>query len=154
MEKKSDGTVISFTKARNARIEELRRKYERVLFKQVLGAYAVAEGTGLKAIELVDLSLDGLSFQLPAHSKNLDAVETGKELVFRLYFTQDSYLPVGVKIMNRRDCIENGQTFVRFGCAIDTSLQSYETYKTFVTFLGKYAETCHQDAGDLKFFFF
>ena len=61
---------------------------------------------------------------------------------------------VTVKITNERNCVEEGQKYVRFGCVVDSNSQSYETYKLFVMFLSKYAETAQQDKGDLKFFFF
>ncbi len=149
-----EGQVINFDEARKARIEERRRKYERVLFKHVLGAYGVAEGEGLKAVELVDLSTEGLSFQLPHGSKNLGAVKAGHEMVFRIYFSEQSYIPIGVKIQNQRPYIEEGCAYERFGCAVDKTMQSYETYRLFVEFLRKYAETAHQDSGDMKIFFF
>lgn len=149
-----DGQVISFNKVREARIEEKRRKYERVLFKHILGVYCVAEGVGLKAVELVDVSPEGLSFQLPIHSKNLDVLAPGQDVVFRFYFSQDTFIPVVLRVQNERQCIEEGQKYVRFGCTVDTSSKSYETYKLFVMFLSKYAETSQQDKGDLKFFFF
>lgn len=146
--------VIDFGSARKAKIEERRRRYERVLFQKVLGAYVVAEGEGLKAVELVDLSLDGLSFQLPISSKNLEGITQGQEVIFRFYFSEDSYIPVGVKVMNQRPCLENGQKYVRFGCAIDTTMKSYGTYRSFVEFLSNYAEAAQQDTGDLKLFYF
>lgn len=149
-----EGRVISFNKAREAKIEERRRKYERILFKHILGVYCVAEGKGLKAVELVDVSAEGMSFQLPQDSKNLEGMSAGAELTFRFYFSQDTYIPVVVKLVNSRSCIENGQKYVRFGCEVDKRPQSYEAYKLFVTFLSKYAETSHVDTGDLKFFFF
>jgi hypothetical protein len=149
-----EGQIINFTKAREAKIEERRRRYERILFRHILGVYCVAEGKGLKAVELVDISESGLSFQLPIHSKNLDSMAPGNEIVFRFYFSQDTFIPVVVKIQNERHCIEDGQKFIRFGCVVDATSQSYETYKLFVMFLQKYAETSQQDKGDLKFFFF
>ena len=150
----NSGQVINFTKARDAKIEEKRRKYERILFKHILGVYCVAEGQGLKAVELVDVSTEGLSFQLPVNSKNLDVLTPGQDVTFRFYFSQETFIPVAVRVQNERACIEEGQKYVRFGCTVDTSSQSYETYKLFVMFLSKYAETSQQDKGDLKFFFF
>lgn len=150
----NQGQVISFTKAREAKIEEKRRRYERILFKHILGVYCVAEGQGLKAVELVDVSSEGLSFQLPVNSKNLEILSPGKDITFRFYFSQDTYIPVCVKVQNERSCIEEGQKYIRFGCFVDTASQSYETYKLFVMFLSKYAESSQQDKGDLKFFFF
>lgn len=154
MKNDSQGQVISFSKAREAKIEEKRRRYERILFKHILGVYCVAEGHGLKAVELVDVSADGLSFQLPVNSKNLESLAPGNELTFRFYFSQDTFVPIIVKVMNERSCVEDGQKYVRFGCVVDSSAQSYETYKSFVVFLSKYAEAAQQDKGDLKFFFF
>ncbi|MGE4232488.1 MAG: PilZ domain-containing protein [Bacteriovoracia bacterium] len=151
---KQKGEIINFVKIREEKVEERRRRYERVFFKHILGAYAVAEGEGLKAIELVDLSLEGLSFQVPQDSKNAAYVEVGKTYMLRLYFSEDSFIPVQVKIQNKRSCIENGNQFIRFGCLVDQELHSYETYKYFVQFLGSYAENSHQDKGDLKIFFF
>lgn len=154
MAKDQDGRVISFNKVREAKIEEKRRKYERVLFKNILGVYCVAEGQGLKAVELVNVSQEGLSFQLPHQSKNLENLKVGAELTFRFYFSQETYIPVHVKIQHEKDCLENGNKYFRFGCAVDQSSKSYEAYKLFVMFLSKYAETANQDKGDLKFFFF
>ncbi|MBI3555327.1 MAG: PilZ domain-containing protein [Deltaproteobacteria bacterium] len=148
------GRVINFTAAREAKIEEKRRRYERILFKHILGVYCVAEGKGLKAVELVDVSTDGLSFQLPVNSKNLDVLAPGQDVTFRFYFSQETFIPVSVRVQNERNCIEEGQKFIRFGCTVDTASQSYETYKLFVMFLSKYAESSQQDKGDLKFFFF
>jgi hypothetical protein len=150
----NEGKVINFSKVREAKIEERRRKYERVLFKHLLGVYCVAEGEGLKAVELVDVSEEGLSFQLPEHSKNLESINVNSEFTFRFYFSQDSYLPVVAKVQNQRNCVENGQKYIRFGCTIDKKSKSYEAYKHFVLFLSMYAETSQQDKGDLKFFFF
>ncbi|MEW6056374.1 MAG: PilZ domain-containing protein [Bdellovibrionota bacterium] len=150
----TEGRVINFSKAREAKIEERRRKYERILFKHILGVYCVAEGKGLQAVELVDVSEEGLSFQLPHNSKSLENIEANTPVTFRFYFSQETFLPITVKIQHGRDCIENGQKYVRFGTQVDTTSQSYETYKLFVMFLSKYAETSQQDTGDLKFFFF
>lgn len=125
-----------------------------MLFRNILGVYCVAEGTGLKAVELVDVSEAGLSFQLPQDSKNLKNIGVGSDFSFRFYFSQDSYLAILVKIQNQRPCIEDGQRFIRFGCAVDTTSRSYEAYRLFVAFLAKYAETSQQDKGDLKFVFF
>ncbi len=148
------GKVISFTKARKEHVEEKRRKYERILFKQILGAYCLIENEGLKAIELVDLSNEGLSFQLPLNSKNLTSIKEGKVITLRLYFSEQTYLPVVLKIENKRPCIENGQQFQRFGCSISKDTQSFAAYHSFVTFLAQYAEASHQDGGEHKVHYF
>ena len=149
-----EGTVINFMKAREAQLEERRRKYNRVLFKHILGAYCAIEGEGLKAVELVDVSSEGLSFQLPADSKNLATIQSKKEFTFRLYFSEDTFIPVHAKVQNTRECLEDGNRYLRFGCSVNTKLQSYETFHFFVSFLSSYIETSHQDKGDQKVSFF
>jgi hypothetical protein len=149
-----DGRVISLDAAREAKIEERRRKYQRVLFKNILGVYCVAEGKGLKAVELVDVSADGLSFQLPLESKNLESLAVGSSFSFRFYFSQDTFIPIEVRIQNQRACIEEGNKYIRFGCTLNTESKTYEAYKYFVLFLTKYAETSTVDKGDMKFLFF
>lgn len=150
----TDGKVIDFNEIRQAKIEEKRRKYERVVFKNVLGAYCAAEGDALKAVELVDLSTTGMSFQLPSTSKNLDSVKLKKEYVFRMYFSEDTYVPIHVVVQNKRPCVENGGTYYRFGCTVDTTTKGYETYSMFVQFLQKYAETAQQDNNKTRRIFF
>lgn len=155
----TDREVIDFGKAKKALLEERRRKNERVLFKHILGAYCVIEGEKqqaleLKAVELIDISIDGLSFQLPQDSKNLKPLRSQRELTMRLYFSRDSYLPVALKVVHERNAIEDGKSFIRFGCQVEKKLKCYDAYKTFVEFLSKYIEFSKQDNGDLKVFFF
>lgn len=151
--KSKDGQVIDLSEVRQAKIEEKKRKYERVIFKQILGSYCVIEGKGLKAVDIVDVSPEGLSFQISASSKHTDDISVGDTVSFRFYFSQDSYLPVACKVQNKRDCIESGVHLVRYGCQIDRTLQSYDTYALFVAFLTKYAATSKQDSGDMHIFF-
>lgn len=146
--------VVNLTDVRNERGEEKRRKNERILFKNILGAYCVIEGEGLRAIDLVDVSAAGLSFQLPNNSKNLEGLEEGKEFMFRLYLTEETFMPVVVRIANKRKCLEDGEVYVRFGCIVDTELKSYEMFKKFADFLSYYAENCKTDKDNMKLFFF
>jgi hypothetical protein len=150
--------IVDFSKVREAKIEEKKRKYERVLFKQILGVYCVIEGKALRAVELVDVSEEGLSLQVPRDSKNVsaidDALELNKETNLRFYFSQDSYVGIQIKVINKKDSIENGSMYYRFGCQVDTNTQGYEAYRAFVQFLQKYAEYAHQEKDNLKLFFF
>ena len=152
------GQVIDFNKVRTAKIEEKRRRFERVMFKSMLGAYCVAEKEGqadsLRAVELIDLSKEGLSFQLPANSKNTDSFSVGQSVIFRVYFTEDTFLLVSVKIVNSKSTIEEHQHHIRFGCVVDKTLFSYDAYSFFVSFLSKYAEGAQTDSGELKLHYF
>jgi hypothetical protein len=149
------GQVINFRQVREAKMDEKRRKYERILFTNILGAYFVIEGSGrLSAVELIDVSSDGLSFQLPTDSKNTGALKSGEEMSFRLYFTKDTFISVDVKIVHERQCIENGGSYVRFGCSVIQGSSNYQAYKAFVEFMAQFAEAARSDDGGLKLSYF
>lgn len=145
--------IISLNKARAEKNEQKRREYERVLFKNIIGAYCVIEDKGLQAIELVDLSMNGLSFQVP-HDNTKINFEVGSQFSFRLYFSQSTYLPLAIKIIHKRSTLENGSAYVRYGCEVDTNLASYKSYTHLVHFLATYAEHAKEDKSPTKLFFF
>ncbi len=149
-------TVVDFNQARTQRMDEKRRKTERIFFKHLLGVYCVTEGTTghpeMRQLEIADISEDGCAFQVPFDSKNPWPNQL-KEMTLRLYFSQDTYIPINVKIQNSRPSIENGKKYHRYGCAVDTSLKSYEAYQKFVSFLKSYSEHAHKDTGDVTLFY-
>ena len=144
--------VVDFNEAREQKLEEKRRKNERVLLKNLLGIYCVTEDEKIRAIDVVDVSDDGLSFQITFDPTN-PWPNSAKDLGLRLYFTQDTYLPVRVQILNSRPVIDHGIRYVRYGCKIDPSLTSVETFKQFVAFLKSYSEHAHRDLGDVTLFY-
>jgi len=148
-------TVVDFTEIRAQRLEEKRRKTERILFNQMLGVYCVVgdpSDNRIKAIEMIDISEDGLAFQVPVDPKR-PWPSNDKELTLRLYFSQDTYLPVRVRIQNARALIDQGVRYQRFGCAIDTTVSSFSAFTQFVRFLKLYAEHAHKDQGDASVFY-
>lgn len=151
-EDKEGSEIIDFSEKRAQRLDEKRRKTERIFFKQMLGIYCVTEGTDLKAVELMDVSEEGCSFQVPFDSKD-PWPKDSNEVALRLYFSQDTYLPVTLKIQNSRPCIEEGVRYVRYGCAIDKGISSYEAYLLFVKFLASYSEHARRDTGKATLFY-
>ena len=144
--------VVDFSEARAQRMDEKRRKTERIFFKHLLGIYCVAESTELKQVELMDVSEEGLSFQIPFSTKDVWP-RNEKDIPLRLYFSQDTYLPILLRIQNSRPYIEGGVKYLRFGCAVDKSLSSYEGYLQFVRFLTAYSEHAHKDTGKVTLFY-
>lgn len=147
--KKAD--VLSFNNARAEQIEERRREYERVLFRNVLGVYTVIEQKGLHAIELVDISEQGLAFQVAANSSY--RLEIGEVLNLRLYFASDSFLPVCVKVVRVMDSIVDGVAMCQYGCAIDKSFKAYAAVFHLFQFIKACAEHGHVDSEHLKIFY-
>lgn len=146
--------VIDFNQMRAQKLDEKRRKNERIFFKHLLSVYTVmAGGKQMAAIEICDISEDGIAFQVPFNSEKPWPVSADTEIPLRLYFSQDTYLEVITKIVNSRPSIENGTRYTRYGCQVDQSTTSYPAYQQFVKFMKLYSEQAHKDMGDISVFY-
>jgi hypothetical protein len=148
----SDKTLVDFSEVRTQKLEEKRRKTERIFFKNLLGVYSVTGETRMRQIDLVDVSEEGCAFQVPFSSENPWPTQ-GNDLPIRLYFSQDTYLEVRVKVVNSRPYIENGERYIRYGCVVDQTLSSYTCYQQFVRFMHSYSDCAHRDLGDVSVFY-
>jgi hypothetical protein len=144
--------VVDFNEVREQRMEEKRRHTERIFFRNLLSVYSVTGHAKMHPIELIDVSDDGCSFQVPYDPERVWP-NTESEIPIRLYFSQDTYLEILVKIQNSRPSIENNHRYVRYGCAVDKGLKSYPAYQQFVRFLKLYAENAYKDMGDVTVFY-
>ncbi len=144
--------VVDFNEARAQKINEKRRKAERIFFQQLLNVYCVTENTQLRPVELVEVSEDGCSFQIFFDSNSPWPTDS-LGLILRLYFSQDTYLPVHLKIQNSRPCIDKGTRFTRYGCSVDKTVSSYQAYLQFVRFIKLYSEHAHKDNGQTTLFY-
>jgi hypothetical protein len=144
--------VVDFNEAREQRLEEKRRHTERIFFKSLLGVYSMTGHSKMMPIELIDVSEDGCSFQIVHDPENVWPTTSG-EIPIRLYFSQDTYLEIHIRIQNSRPSIENNSRYVRFGCTVEKDLKSYPAYQLFVKFLKLYAEHAHKDMGDVSVFY-
>ena len=144
--------VVDFVQAREQKMEDKRRKAERIFFKHLLSVYCVVGETQMRPIELIEVSEDGCAFQIPFDARNPWPHST-EEMPIRLYFSQDTYIPLHLKIANSKPCIDNGSRYIRFGCSVDKTLSSYPAYEQFVRFLKLYSEHAHKDKGDVSVFY-
>jgi len=152
MPQKISDQVVNFDEIRAQKIDEKRRKNERIFFKHLLGVYSVVGNDKMRPIELLDVSEDGCSFQVPFDASSPWPATTD-ELPIRLYFSQDTYLPIHVKIENSKQAIDHGTRYVRYGCSVEKSLTSYPAYQQFVKFLKLYSVHAHNDKGDISVFY-
>jgi hypothetical protein len=144
--------VIDFNRVREQRLEQKRRKNERVLFKNLLSVYLVQSSRHLIPVDLIDLSEEGCSFQLPQNHQN--TLQPKKdEAVLRVYLSQETFLEIFVKLVHSRPAIESHQRFVRYGCEVNQKVQSYQAYRHFVQFLKSYSEHAHRDLGHATGFY-
>lgn len=144
--------VVDFNEARAQKLDAKRRATERIFFKQLLGVYSITANEQMRPIELIEVSEDGCSFQV-AFDPTRPWPKNLENLPVRLYFSQDTYLPIHLKIQNSRSCIEEGTSYIRFGCTVDKSLSSYPAYQQFVRFLKLYSEHAHTDLGGASVFY-
>jgi hypothetical protein len=145
--------VIDFNEMRAQKMEEKRRKTERIFFKHLLSVYTVVgDGKRMTPVEIIDISEEGCSFQVPFNpEKPWPTAST--DIPLRLYFSQDTYLEIIAKVVNSKPSIENGARFTRYGCQVDKTMSSYVAYQQFVKFMKLYAEHSHKDLGDISVFY-
>ena len=144
--------IVDFNEVRAQKLEEKRRKTERIFFKHLLAVYSVAGNASMFPIELIDVSEEGCSFQVP-FNPDKPWPNDANEVPLRLYFSQDTYLEVRVQIQNSRPSIENNARYTRFGCTVDKDTAAYSAYQQFVRFLKLYSEHAHKDKGDVTVFY-
>ncbi|MCM0604902.1 MAG: PilZ domain-containing protein [Xanthomonadaceae bacterium] len=144
--------IIDFKSAQQEKLEEKRRKNQRIIFKNMMGVYGITGDKKLNAIELLDLSDNGISFRIPFNVEKLWPTDSS-DITIRLYFTQDTYIPLRVKIQNSKSMIEEGIKYTRYGCVVEKSGSSFETYKKFVEFTKAYSTESYQDQGGVQVFY-
>ena len=144
--------MIDFNEVRAQRMEEKRRNTERILFRHLLSVYSVVGDSSMCPIDLIDVSEEGCSFQIPFNPSKPWPADMS-EIPLRLYFSQDTFLEVRVLIQNSRPSIENGTRYTRFGCTVDKSVQSFKAYQQFVKFLKAYSELSQKDTGNITVFY-
>ena len=77
-DQKTEGTekVVDFNQKRAQKLDEKRRKTERIFFQNMIGCYSVIGDRSMRPIEILDVSEDGCSFQVPFDAKNPWPAET------------------------------------------------------------------------------
>lgn len=153
MNSKTPNSIVDFNQAREQKLAEKRRKNERIFFKQLLSVYSVVEQGKIMPIELIDVSEDGCSFQLPFSATHPWPNSTTTPIPLRLYFSQDTYLEILVTVQNSRPFIDDRGRYTRYGCTVDTQTSAYPAFQQFVKFLKLYSEASHTDMGNVTVFY-
>jgi hypothetical protein len=149
----SGSKVIDFNEIRQQKLEEKRRKTERVFMNHFLGVYCMTGINSMHQIEMVDLSEEGCSFQVPFKPEKPFPAQQGREMPIRLYFSQDNFLQVVVTVQNTRNTKQGNDTYVRYGCKVDPTTSTFAAYQAFVRFLKAYGDVSQKDEGNINVFF-
>ncbi len=144
--------VLDFSAGRKKRIDKKRRQFERLVLSNFLGAQQEISKDGIThSVSLVDISRSGCRFQIYWNSDRQSVLAAGSEVTLRMYFAQDSYIPVVMQVKYGREYTSpEGTTYMQYGCEFDTSTSSFEAMSAFIDFLDKYAEHSIQDQGSRK----
>ena len=148
----NDSNVLDFVSKKKEQVEQKRRRFERFLFQNFLGAYCtIIKDEAVYQISLINISKDGCRFQVPQGVRS-PHIEVGKEIMLRLYFTQSGYILIPVRILGEVEVV--GDNDIQYRCRFsDTSGRDYEVLSLFVDFLQKFSEYSRVDQGDKKIYF-
>ena len=147
--------LLDFVEKRKNNIEQKRRNFERILFKNMLGAYTTIDKGGvIYPVDLINISQEGCLFQVPWNGKKESLIEEGSEMTLRFYFTKKSYIPVVLTIKRGLEQLADGMTYMQYGCEFDRSMPSFEALEGFINFMEKFAEHSTIDKGDSRAMFF
>ncbi len=138
------GNVIDFSARRADRSAADRRQTERFFLRELVQTFAMIGDDSERAIEVIEASETGIGFRIPYEKRNPFTEALG-ELTIRLYFGSDTWLPLGLKIVNVQDQVEEGRRYVRYGCSIDQSFTSYGAYLQFIRFIELYLRHARRD---------
>lgn len=151
----SDKKVFDFESKRRQSIEQKRRTFERVMFDDVMGVEAMIDDNGSgHPVKLLDVSRDGLLFQVPYSAKAGNLFADGAEFTLKLFFSKGSYLPVVVKLRHGKEFVDQkGDVYWRCGGEFDQTVPSFQAVQSFIEFIYKYAEFSCQDNVAHKVYF-
>ena len=138
--------VIDLNQIRERKLIQKRRQTERIFFENFVSVYSVKSEKEIIPIEVIDVSEDGCSFQIPHHPEQTPSIQTS-EVTLRFYFNSSSYMEILGRIEYSKHSISNQKRYIRFGCSIDKTTQSYPAYEHFVKFLKLYAESSRAETG-------
>ncbi len=151
----SDFKVLDFNKKKADTIEQKRRAFNRIVFQNFLGAYSVIDDNGtIYPVTMVDIAGDGCSFQVPWNGAKDKKLPGGFEVSLRMYFTNQSYIPVLMQIRHGKEVLgKDGNTYMQYGCEFDKTVASFEAMQSFIDFIYRFAEHSVIDRGDTKVYF-
>lgn len=138
-----EGKLIQIGDLRAAKQDDLRREYERILFGRILGCYTIAQTTGMKAVEIVDISQSGISFKMDPKGSFYNV---GEEVDLRLYFSAKTYLPIKVNVKRAAEMDDEAKMWL-YGCTFDTTLQAHAVIVALVEFIRSYSEHAKKEDG-------
>ena len=141
--------VLKFKDIQNQKIARDRRKAQRVLVDNILYAFVVLPEKGLLKVDPMDLSETGIGFALPEF---YGTFRVGETYAFRLYFTQEDYLPLIIQVVRRERLKDESPVKLFYGCELKVDAHVTACVRSLVTFVQSYAEVSKFDHGDKRIY--
>jgi hypothetical protein len=141
----SSAPVIDMTEKRAEIIQQERRQNKRTVLSEFIGAFVLVPRKGLLKVNLYDISLDGVAFDV---TETAGHFSVGEEVAMRVYLNQQTYFTLVVKIQNIRGV--NDEVSFRHGANFVRGSINDEALHHFVRFVETVSSILQTDHGDLQ----
>ena len=146
---KDTNEIVNLENFRARKLEEKKRKTERIFFQHLLGVYSVVKPGKMVPVDLIDVSESGLAIQVPYQS-DTSWPKDSQNIPVRLYFSPDSFIEVLVDVKNTHSTIEEGTRYLRYGCLVHTEQKTFQAWTQFIGFLKAFSEVSEKDTGNIS----
>jgi len=136
-------TVESISEVRKEMITEERRQVKRTLLTEFVGASMVIPGSGLVKVILNDISVAGISFDVPSKYGKLTV---GDHVAVRVYLNHTTYFPLMVSVSNCR--FDKNDGVYRHGAEFLSGTVNEKAIHHFIQFMESVSTSLKADVGD------
>lgn len=140
----SDHSVLDMTERRQEVLKEERRLVRRTILSEFIGACAVVPEQGLAKVGIYDISEQGMAIDLESAYGQF---REGEEVAFRIYLSNDTFMPFIARVYNVRHIPEEG--VYRHGVAFVKESMNNDALTHFISFLESVSASLKTDKGDV-----
>lgn len=141
----SPATVSDMTEARQAIMNKDKRAVKRTILSEFVGAFVVFPERGLCKVTLVDISENGVAFDLDMSEGYFLEEE---EVAMRVYLNHKTFFPFIAKVTNAR--MFSDEHLVRHGANFVKGTINDEALYHFVKFIETVSASLKTDSGDVQ----
>ena len=142
--KSPSAPVIDMTEKRNEILSQERRRVKRTILSEFIGAFVLVPDKGLLKVSLIDISENGLAFDVEAGAGHFGL---GEDIGMRVYLNQQTYFKFIVNVQNIRAVAE--ENLFRHGVNFVKGTINDQALHHFVKFIETVSASLHGDEGDL-----
>lgn len=140
----SPAEVLDLSDRREEILAQERRRVKRTILNQFIGVHILVPKHGLLRVQLIDVSADGLSFDVPA---NMGRFRSGEQLVVRIYLNQKTYFAFVVEVRHVRT--DKTEKVHRHGASLKKGSINDQALNHFIGFIESVSASLQTDDGDV-----